>query len=68
MQKSNPFAVCSATGTLRTFETIEGVVAFVDEKSLSSWVVYKLQCGHWRFVQLDEGMSTSQMHLAICST
>lgn len=67
MLKSDPFAVCSASGTLRTFETIRGVVTYVDEKSLSSWAVYKLRCGHWRHVKLTEGMNPSQMHLAICS-
>lgn len=67
MLKSNPFAVCSATGTLRTFETIGDLVAYVEDKPLSSWAIYKLQCGHWRHVPLKEGMSTSQMHLAVCS-
>lgn len=67
MPKCNPFAVCSASGTLRTFETIEGVVTFMGDKPLSSWAVYKLQCGHWRHVPLEEGMTSSQMHLAICS-
>lgn len=67
MLKSDPFAVCSATGTLCTFETISDLVRFIDDKSLSSWAVYKLRCGHWRHVPLEEEMSASEIHLEICS-
>lgn len=70
--RSEFYAACSGTGTLRTFETSDELLHFIAGKSLSSWAVFKRRYARWwavwRQVELGGHMSSSEIQGAIWET